>query len=152
MREGSTTRLLGIDASGLVASGDGGRAWTSLGAPPAWPMTGLAAASDGRIVYAGSPDGLFRSGDAGRTWAPTAYKGSVFAIATSGDGSTVAVVSRETDFFRSSDGGRTWSGPDAIASAAIGLRLPRTWGLLREAIDIQLRTADQRRIEEVSHA
>lgn len=112
VREGSMTRLLGVDASGLVASDDGGRTWSPLGTPPAWPMTGLAAASDGRILYAGSPDGLFRSGDAGRTWAATAYTGSVFALTTSGDGSTVAVVSRETDFFRSSDGGRSWPGPD----------------------------------------
>lgn len=135
LRQGSATRLLGVDASGLVASDDGGRTWTSLGAPPAYPMTGLAAASDGRIVYAGSPDGLFRSSDAGRTWAPTAYNGSVFAIATSGDGSTIAVVSRETDFFRSSDGGRSWPGPDAGASAAIGLLIVPLPGLLREAID-----------------
>lgn len=112
VRTNSTTRLLGVDTGRLVASDDGGRTWTSLGMPPTYPLTSLAASSDGRIVYAGSADGLFRSSDAGRTWATTAYEGSVFALATSGDGSTVGVVSKETDYFRSSDGGLTWPGPD----------------------------------------
>lgn len=111
VRDGSTTRLLGVDANGLVASDDGGRTWTTLGSPPAYPMTGLAATPDGRTIYAGAPDGLFRSGDGGRTWAPTLYRGSAFAVATSPDGATVGVVSRETDFYRSSDSGATWPGP-----------------------------------------
>ncbi len=111
VRAGSSTRLLGVDASGLVASDDGGRSWSALSMPETFPMTALAATPDGRVVYAGSPDGLFRSPDGGRTWAPTAYEGSAFAIATTGDGETVAVVSRETEFFRSSDGGATWAGP-----------------------------------------
>lgn len=111
VREGSATRLLGVDASGLVTSTDGGRTWTPRGSPPTYPMTSLAATPDGRTVYAGAPDGLFRSDDGGRTWAATAYKGSAFAVATSTDGTSVAVVSRETEFFRSSDRGSSWPGP-----------------------------------------
>ena len=111
VRPGSATRLLGVDASGLVASDDGGRSWSALSAPETFPMTALAATPDGGVVYAGSPEGLFRSADGGRTWAPTAYEGSAFAIATTTDGQTVAVVSRETEFFRSADGGATWPGP-----------------------------------------
>jgi photosystem II stability/assembly factor-like uncharacterized protein len=34
VREGSTSRLLGVDANGLVTSTDGGRTWTTLGTPP----------------------------------------------------------------------------------------------------------------------
>lgn len=111
VRAGGTTRLLALDVSGLVASDDGGRTWSPLATPPTYPMTALAATPDGEVIYAGAPDGLYRSNDAGLTWAATAYKGSAFAIATSDDGATVAVVSRETDFFRSPDGGRTWPGP-----------------------------------------
>lgn len=111
VRDGSTTRLLGVDANGLVTSVDGGRAWAALGTPPANPMTGLAATPDGRTVYAGAPYGLFRSDDGGRTWSPTAYRGSAFAVATTADGQTVAVVSRETEFFHSADRGSTWPGP-----------------------------------------
>jgi photosystem II stability/assembly factor-like uncharacterized protein len=111
VREGSVTRLLGVDASGLVRSDDGGRSWSALSMPETFPMTALAATPDGGVVYAGSSDGLFRSADGGRTWAATAYRSSVFALATTDDGRTVAVVSRETEFFRSSDGGSNWPGP-----------------------------------------
>lgn len=111
VRDSSGTGLLGVDANGLVTSTDGGRTWTTLGAPPTYPMTSLAATPDGGTVYAGSPDGLFRSDDGGRTWSPTAYKGSAFAIATTPDGGTVALVSRETEFFRSADRGSSWPGP-----------------------------------------
>jgi photosystem II stability/assembly factor-like uncharacterized protein len=70
------------------------------------------ATPDGRTVYLGSGDGLFRSDDGGRTWNATGYTGSSFALATTPDGQTVAVVSRSTEFFRSIDGGKTWPGPD----------------------------------------
>jgi photosystem II stability/assembly factor-like uncharacterized protein len=111
VRDGSTTTLLAVDASGLVASTDGGRTFTTRGEPPTYPVTSLAASRDGRTIYAGAPDGLVRSGDGGRTWTPTGYVGSAFALATSSDGAIVAVVSRETEFFRSSDGGATWPRP-----------------------------------------
>ena len=71
-------------------------------------MTALAATPDGEVIYAGASDGLYRSNDAGTSWAATAYKGSAFAIATSDDGATVAVVSRETNFFRSPEPDRSW--------------------------------------------
>lgn len=111
VRRDGETRLLGVDPNGLVASDDGGRTWATLGAPPTFPMTALAATTDGIVVYAGSPDALARSGDGGRTWSKTAFVGSPFAIATSGDGRTVAVVTRATEFYRSGDGGNTWPPP-----------------------------------------
>jgi photosystem II stability/assembly factor-like uncharacterized protein len=111
VRRESGSRLLGVDMNGLVASDDGGRTWATLGAPPTFPMTALAATTDGLVVYAGSTDALVRSGDGGRTWSKTDFVGSAFAIATSGDGRTVAVVTRTTEFYRSSDGGTSWPGP-----------------------------------------
>ena len=111
VRDGAVTRLLGVDATGLVTSSDGGRTWASLATPPTYPMTSLAATPDGRTLDAGTLDGLFRSDDAGQTWKATAYRGSAFAIATTPDGATVAVVNRETEFFRSPDRGSTWPGP-----------------------------------------
>lgn len=109
VRDGAL-RLLGVDATGIVASDDGGRTWTILGVPATFPVTALAATPNGRIVYVGSPEGLARSDDGGQTWAATAYTGSAFAIATVPDGRTVAVVSQETELFRSSDAGQTWPG------------------------------------------
>ena len=112
VNDGSSTRLLGVDASGLVTSTDGGRTWARLAEPPGLPVTSLVATPDGRTVYLGSGDGLFRSDDGGRNWNATGYTGSSFALATTPDGQTVAVVSRSTEFFRSIDGGKTWPGPD----------------------------------------
>lgn len=111
IRAGAITTLLGVDVTGLVTSADGGGTWTPLGAPPTYPLTSLAATPDGRILFAGSPDGLFRSSDGGRTWAKTGYVGSAFAIAVSADGAVVALVSKEAEFFRSADGGGSWPGP-----------------------------------------
>jgi photosystem II stability/assembly factor-like uncharacterized protein len=108
---GGETRLLGIDPTGLVASDDGGRSWTAVGAPPTFPTTALAATPDGATVYAGSPEGLFRSDDGGATWSNTGFAGSPFALATSSDGSTVALVTDSTEFFRSLDRGATWPEP-----------------------------------------
>lgn len=109
--DGSATILLAVDATGLVASTDGGRTFSSRGQPPAYPVTSLAATPNGQTIYAGAPDGLFRSDDGGRTWLPTGYVGSVFAIATAIDGRVVAVISGETEVFRSPDRGTSWPGP-----------------------------------------
>lgn len=111
VNDGSATRLLGIDVNGLAASTDGGRTWTTLAVPPGVPVMTLVATPDGRTVYLGSGDGLFRSDDGGGTWEATRYTGSAFALATTPDGQSVGVVSQATDFFRSTDGGATWPGP-----------------------------------------
>lgn len=111
VRNGQTTRLIGVDSSGLVASEDGGRTWTALARPETYPLTALTGTPDGKVLLAGSPDALFRSNDGGRSWAKTAYVGSVFAAATNSTGQTIAVVSQETAFYRSNDGGASWPGP-----------------------------------------
>lgn len=111
VNDGSTTRLLGIDLNGLVASTDGGRTWTTLGVPPGLPVMSLVATPDGRTVYVGTGDGVFRSDDGGANWKATGYPGQAFALATTPDGRTVGLVDRATEFFRSSDGGDTWPGP-----------------------------------------
>ncbi len=112
VNDGSTTRLIGVDVNGLSASIDGGRTWTTLGVPPGLPVTSLVATPDGRTVYLGSGDGVFRSDDGGATWAATAFTGQPFALAATPDGKSVALVTRETEFYRSSDSGVTWPGPN----------------------------------------
>ena len=111
VRVGEKTRLIGVDSSGLVASDDDGRTWTNLARPETYPLTALTGTAGGQVLLAGSPDALFRSDDGGRSWTRTAYVGSVFAVATDGQGKAIAVVSQETDFYRSGDGGATWPGP-----------------------------------------
>ena len=107
----SGTRLFGVDATGLVASVDGGRSWEPAATPPTYPMTSLAGSADGTTLFAGASDGLFRSVDGGVSWSRTGYAGSVMALAVSPDGGLVALVNNATEFFRSNDGGSSWPGP-----------------------------------------
>jgi photosystem II stability/assembly factor-like uncharacterized protein len=105
------TRLLAIDRTRtIITSADGGRTWSSLGRPPA-PIGSLAASADGRIVLAGTAQGLFRSDDGGATWSKTSFTDEPYSLAMGDDGRTIAVVDENRDFFRSEDGGVTWPGP-----------------------------------------
>jgi photosystem II stability/assembly factor-like uncharacterized protein len=105
------TVLYGVDISGLASSADGGRSWTPLTTPPAYPFTSFTATADGSVLLVGSLDGLFRSDDGGRAWSKLPFVGSAFAIGVTSDGRDIAVVTKETEFFRSRDGGQTWPGP-----------------------------------------
>ena len=105
--------LYGLDISGLAASTDGGRTWTPLTTPPAYPFTAFTATPDGKVLLVGSLDGIFRSDDGGRAWSKLPFVGSAFAIGVTSDGQEIAVVTNATDFFRSHDGGQTWPGPAA---------------------------------------
>lgn len=111
VRAGPSTRLVGVDVSGLVASDDSGKSWHSTGAPPDYPLISLVTSSDGAVVLAGTLSGLYRSDDSGRTWALTGFRTATFAIAMTPDGRAIAVATRFGSIYRSDDGGRSWPGP-----------------------------------------
>ncbi|MBF8290078.1 MAG: hypothetical protein HW391_1046 [Chloroflexi bacterium] len=107
----SGPRLFGLTAGGLATSTDGGRTWGIIGGPEIYPIASLAATTDGSVLVAGGPTGLARSADGGATWSKLPFEGQPLAIALTGDGRTIAMVTIETDFFRSDDGGLTWPAP-----------------------------------------
>jgi photosystem II stability/assembly factor-like uncharacterized protein len=111
--QGGQTVLHGVDVAGLASSADGGRTWTPLTTPPAYPFTTFTATPDGSVMLVGSPDGIYRSDDGAQSWTKLPFDGGAFAIAVTSGGQDVAVVNNETELFRSSDGGQTWPGPGA---------------------------------------
>ncbi len=109
-----STRLYGVDVSGLATSIDGGRTWAPLTTPPAYPITSFTATVDGGTLLIGSLEGIFRSDDRGGSWRKLPFTGSAFAVAISAGAREIAVVTKETQFFRSHDGGETWPGSGAV--------------------------------------
>lgn len=107
----SGTGLVGVTVNGIGRSDDGGRSWRTLTDPQLYPVSGLAATSDGSILIAGGPDRLARSGDGGVTWSTLPFTGQPAAVAVTADGRSIALVTRSADFYRSDDGGLTWPGP-----------------------------------------
>ena len=71
----------------------------------------LVVSTDGAMVLAGTPSGLYQSEDAGRTWSLTGFRKATFAIAMTNGGRSLAVATRFGSVYRSDDGGRTWPGP-----------------------------------------
>ncbi|MES2211063.1 MAG: YCF48-related protein [Chloroflexota bacterium] len=107
----SGTGLVGVTATGIGRSDDGGRTWRTLTDPQLYPVTALASTSDGSILIAGGPDRLARSDDGGVTWSTLPFEGKPAVVAVTEGGSTIALVTRSTEFYRSDDGGLTWPGP-----------------------------------------
>lgn len=107
----SGTQLVGVTATGIARSDDGGRTWEPLADPELYPVTGLAATSDGSVLVASGPDAVVRSDDGGATWSRLPFEGQPAVVAVADGGRSIALVTRSTAFFRSDDGGETWRGP-----------------------------------------
>jgi len=66
---------------GVVMSRDRGESFASAIRVGAAPVTALAAAPNSDVLYAGTPQGVFRSADGGQSWIKTGYGGDVAALA-----------------------------------------------------------------------
>ena len=110
-RVSGATQLIGLSATGLGASTDGGVTWQPL-ASPGGQVASLAATPDGSFILAGTTNGLRRSADRGKTWQATGFTGTAVTVAVAAsDPRVIAVVDEKTRYFRSEDGGGTWPGP-----------------------------------------
>lgn len=111
-RAAEVTALVAVGPEGLVRSLDGGSTWEPLAYPGAPLAGGIAAATDGSVLYAGTAAGLRRSTDQGQSWQATAFDRAAGAVAVAPDDSMdVAVVDESTRFYRSPDGGASWPAP-----------------------------------------
>jgi photosystem II stability/assembly factor-like uncharacterized protein len=95
---GSDAAVLAATSRGLYKSLDGGASWYRRGGGlPFSDITGLAASSDGRVVWASdfTLGGVYRSDDAGETWRRETQAGlpgdRVWALAVDPAGSLVAL-------------------------------------------------------------
>ncbi|MEK6720060.1 MAG: YCF48-related protein [Chloroflexota bacterium] len=110
--EGSSgTLLVGVSATGIARSDDGGRTWQPVADPELYPVTGLAATTDGSVLVASGPDAVARSVDGGASWSRLPFEGQPAVVAVADGGRSIALVTRSTEFFRSDDGGQTWPSP-----------------------------------------
>lgn len=107
----SGTRLVGVTATGIARSDDGGRTWEPIANPELYPVTGLAATTDGSVLIVSGPDAVARSVDGGASWSRLPFEGQPAVVAVADGGRSIALVTRSTEFFRSDDGGATWPGP-----------------------------------------
>lgn len=93
-----------------------GRAFSALPLASAW-VTAVASSSDGQILFAATPRGVYRSGDAGATWALAndGLPSNGQAVAVDPTNPQVAyVVLNNAIIYRTADGGASWQAGDII--------------------------------------
>ena len=107
-----------------------GRAFSALPLASAW-VTAVASSSDGQVLFAATPRGLYRSGDAGATWALAndGLPSNGQAVAVDPTNPQVAyVVLNNAIIYRTADGGASWQAGEIIyrnfpASQIVGAQL-----------------------------
>ncbi len=113
-REVLTIRTQVEDTAPLVRSVDGGRSWTRVDEGVPGRIISLALhPTDAGVLYAGTPNGVFKTTDGGRTWAP-ASKGiegdlSVKALAIDPTDPDTVYAGGDPGLVKSTDGGRHWT-------------------------------------------
>jgi photosystem II stability/assembly factor-like uncharacterized protein len=99
---------------GLWISHDRGRTWSEAAQLKGQPVHALAqAASDPRILYAGTLEGVFRSSDGGATWAQISPPGSheiheIESLAVAPSDPDVVYAGTWHLPWKTTDGGKTW--------------------------------------------
>jgi photosystem II stability/assembly factor-like uncharacterized protein len=118
--------------SALLRTRNGGRSWKSVGFD-LFIYALVVDAEQPSVLYAGTPQGLYRSGDAGKSWTPLAFAGAPLvslAIDPFDDRSLLATVigraaSDPTVVWRSSDRGETWQPTPLVSTHRLaGLQAP----------------------------
>jgi photosystem II stability/assembly factor-like uncharacterized protein len=114
----NTLYLAGLPANvptnAILKSGDGGRLWTSINAPPLYAGA-LFAAPDG-VLYAATGGGVFRSADGGRSWLPRLTSttseappyDSVSTLVVSPANVSTLYLASDEGVWKTTNGGETW--------------------------------------------
>lgn len=95
----------------LSISIDGGATFTGVTIPGVSEIDALAATTDGKVVYADTPSGLFRSDNGGSSWSALkpGIPVSAEVLTISPSNSNVLYAGAMSGFYRSTDGGNNWT-------------------------------------------
>jgi photosystem II stability/assembly factor-like uncharacterized protein len=109
------------EESGLYASSDAGRRWTELAAPSGdSPINALyvVPGTEGRVVVAGTGDGIFRSENGGEKWSLVLLDASA-VLSLAGGNQLVVAGSQDRGVWHSRDGGRSWEVAEGFAARGL---------------------------------
>ncbi|MGQ0803282.1 MAG: F510_1955 family glycosylhydrolase [Actinomycetota bacterium] len=98
--------VLATTSSGVLTSGDGGRTWDPVSAPP---LAFLSWADDGTLAAAGANEVIYLSADGGMSWAATGSLPGRPEALLAIDARTMIAAVQERGLYDSSDGGRSWN-------------------------------------------
>jgi photosystem II stability/assembly factor-like uncharacterized protein len=103
---GDADHVVATTSSGLLMSGDGGRTWTPVAAPPlAFPSW----ADDGTLAAAGADQVVYVSTDGGAIWSGSGRLPGLPEALLATDGRSMVAAVQELGIYDSDDGGRTWN-------------------------------------------
>lgn len=128
-----TKLIAGINGGQALASSDSGVTWATLAGSPSVYWYSIASSTDGTKLVAATASNIYTSTNSGSSWTQrAAIAGS--AVASSADGTKLALVVNGGGVYTSTDSGATWnvqSGAgsqawSAIASSSDGTKLVAT--------------------------
>jgi len=120
--------IIGFDSGGrgLYKTTDAGSTWEKFDYPGNYVTALAIAPNDSKVIFAGTPDGVFQSNDGAASWTQlNQYKGiGVMALAFDSEGNLYAST-EEFGLAKSSDLGKTWENinrpPDNLTAASIAV-------------------------------
>jgi photosystem II stability/assembly factor-like uncharacterized protein len=113
--------IAGTEWDGALQSENGGRSWESAN-PGLLDTTVLSLATDGRLLLAGTPSGIYQSRNAGKAWrmSATPFEEAAVQCLAMPSSRLAFAGTEDAGLFRSEDGGSSWTEIPDFAGYGIG--------------------------------